>query len=242
MRHLPFPGRKYVRRWLARQLHMPEIPSALARLKAQGFVPKCVFDVGAYKGDFARDCLEVWPTSTVVCFEPQPQMQASLLRLGSGRAHVELHQVILGAKESTDVTLYCSETASSVLREHHSRHPELKCKQTTVDTIVKEHYSNQPPDLLKMDVQGYELEVLKGAQDSLVNVPVILLELNLLDLHQAVPLFADVIAWLNDREFVAFDVCGLIRRPLDQALWQTDMLFVKSNSEFRSDKRWSAGN
>jgi len=33
-------------------------------------------------------------------------------------------------------------------------------------------------------------------------------------------------------------VCGLTRRPLDQALWQTDMLFVPQQSALRADKRW----
>ena len=40
------------------------------------------------------------------------------------------------------------------------------------------------PDLLKIDVQGYELEVLKGAQFSLPRIKAILIELNLIDIHQ----------------------------------------------------------
>lgn len=242
MRHLPFPGRNYVRRWLALRLHLPETPPALARLRAHGFAPECVFDVGAYQGDFARECLKVWPGTTVVCFEPQPQMQEALRRVQTKQTDVRLHQVILGATVQPDVALYCSDTASSVLKEHHTRHPEIRCPQTTIDAVVDEFYRHGPhPDFLKIDVQGYELEVLKGAQHSLENVSVILMEMNLLDLHQEVPLLAEVIAWLDEREFAAFDICGLIRRPLDNALWQADMIFVRKNSRFRSDKRWSIG-
>jgi hypothetical protein len=111
----------------------------------------------------------------------------------------------------------------------------------TVDSIVQEHFGgNSSPDLLKLDVQGYELEVLKGAEKSLPKIQVILAEVNLLDIHQNVPLLAQTIAWLNERDWVAYDICGLTRRPLDQALWQADFIFVPRNSPLRSDKRWKA--
>ena len=54
------------------------------------------------------------------------------------------------------------------------------------------------------------------------------------------PLLADAIAWLNDRDWVAYDICGLTRRPLDRTLWQADFIFVPRNSPLRTDKRWAA--
>jgi hypothetical protein len=110
----------------------------------------------------------------------------------------------------------------------------------TVDQIVQEHFNSHSPDFLKLDVQGYELEVLKGAEKSLPQMQVILAEVNLLDIHQNVPLFAEMIAWLNERDWIAYDICGLTRRPLDQALWQADLLFVPRHSSLRADKRWAA--
>ncbi|MEQ8958462.1 MAG: FkbM family methyltransferase, partial [Coleofasciculus sp. C2-GNP5-27] len=102
------------------------------------------------------------------------------------------------------------------------------------------HFSDRSPDLLKLDVQGYELEVLKGAEKSLPEIQAILAEINLLDIHQNVPLLADMIAWLDKRNWVAYDICGLTRRPLDKALWQADFIFVPCHSPLRADKRWSA--
>jgi hypothetical protein len=43
---------------------------------------------------------------------------------------------------------------------------------------------------------------------------------------------------MRDNGFVAYDICGLARRPLDQALWQADFIFVPRASSLRSDKRW----
>ena len=69
---------------------------------------------------------------------------------------------------------------------------------------------------------------------------VILLELSLLDLHEGVPLLDEMLAWLSQRGFVAYDICGLTRRPLDDALWQTDMIFVRKDDPLRRDKRYFA--
>jgi hypothetical protein len=89
-----------------------------------------------------------------------------------------------------------------------------------------------------MDVQGYELEVLRGATRSLPNVQAVLAEINLLDIHRGVPLMHEMIDWLWKFNFVAYDICGLTRRPLDRALWQADMIFIKADGPLRQDRRW----
>ncbi|MPZ32109.1 MAG: hypothetical protein GEV13_14130 [Rhodospirillales bacterium] len=67
------------------------------------------------------------------------------------------------------------------------------------------------PELLKLDVQGYEVWVLKGAEESLPGIRVILAEVNLLDLHKGVPLLHETTGWLFQRGYVAYGICGLKR-------------------------------
>jgi hypothetical protein len=45
-----------------------------------------------------------------------------------------------------------------------------------------------------------------------------------------------MVAWLFGRGFVAYDICGLTRRPLDDALWQADLIFVRNDDPLRRDK------
>jgi FkbM family methyltransferase len=220
-----------VRKILADQFELPEIPVALSRLKVQGFRPKTICDVGAYRGDFAKLCIDIWPDTKVICFEPLKKEE--LLNFGAVSQNVTVYDSLLGATQKSNVRLFTAETASSVLGEHHCVHPSTFHEQTTLDIAVKEGC-----DFLKADVQGYELEVLRGAEQTLRHVGAILLELNLLDIHKGVPLMSDVVRWLDDRGFVAFDVCGLTRRPLDRALWQIDVIFVPVESTLRIDKRW----
>ena len=231
--------RAAVRRRLARRLHLPEIPVALANLKDRGFSPRTIFDVGAYQGEFAFECLKLWPEARIACFEPLPHVRPALDALAARHCGIKVHPVVLGAREADAVTLNCAETASSVLHEHHQDYATIQCRQTTVDAVAAQHYGGQSPDLLKIDVQGYELEVLKGAERALPGIGVVLAELNLIDIHRDAPLMAEVVAWLAERRFVAFDICGLWRRPLDNALWQADMMFVLADSPLRADKRWA---
>ena len=108
----------------------------------------------------------------------------------------------------------------------------------TIDDIVQNHFDGESPDFLKLDVQGYELEVLKGAEKSLHSINAILAEVNLIDIHDGAPLLAEMIAWFSQHGWVAYDICALTRRPLDQALWQADILFTPEDSSLRKDKRW----
>jgi FkbM family methyltransferase len=231
--------RAAVRRRLARRLRVPEIPVALANLKDQGFLPDTIFDVGAYQGEFARECLKLWPASQIVCFEPLPHMLPVLGARAARSPRLQVRATLLGAREAEAVALHCAETASSVLPEHHENHPVILCPQTTVDAVVARDFAGRSPDLLKIDVQGYELEVLKGARDALGGIAAVLAELNLIDVHRDVPLVADLVGWLRERGFVAFDICGLGRRPLDNALWQADMIFVPFDSPLRANKHWA---
>jgi FkbM family methyltransferase len=229
--------RNKVREYLARRLDIPEIPLALERLAANGFKPAGVFDVGAYRGDFATLCLRIWPDCQVTCFEPLPHKVKELTELAR-QAAIRVVPGLLGAQANQSVGIHEMETASSVLEEHIEQQAAVSFHpMRTIDQFVQEQ--SAPPDLLKLDVQGYEMEVLKGAEKTLPQIQVILAELNFLDIHRGVPLVSEVIEWLNGRDWVPYDICGLTRRPLDLALWQADFLFVPRHSPLRADKRWS---
>ena len=229
---------KPIRERLARKLQVPSIPLCLEHLQSCGFNPGHIVDVGAYQGDFARDCLRIWPDVKISCFEPQPHMASKLAALArENPGQIAVFDCLLGAQEQEAVTLYQAETASSVLVEYEQKHPSIERPMRRLDE-VKQEMRYGGCDFLKLDVQGYELEVLKGAETCLGAVQAILAEVNLLDIHKDVPLLPEFVQWLSFRGFVPYDICGMTRRPLDNALWQIDMLFVPMESRLRQDKRW----
>lgn len=132
---------------------------------------------------------------------------------------------------------YQAETASAVLVEHEQAHPTVERPMRRLDDM-KERLSFGEFDLLKLDVQGYELEVQRGAETSLRSTQAILAEVNLIDIHKDVPLLPEFVHWLRERGFVPYDICGMTMLPLDDALWQIDMPFVPIDSPLVRDKQW----
>ena len=91
------------------------------------------------------------------------------------------------------------------------------------ELVAREPGAPTSIDLLKVDVQGYSLPVLRGAERALGPNTVIASEVDLLDIHRGASLLDEVLAWAGFRDFVVFDIAGLSRRPLDKALWQVDL-------------------
>jgi hypothetical protein len=106
----------------------------------------------------------------------------------------------------------------------------LDLPMTTLDAVVPAEARNA---LLKLDVQGYELEVLAGGPRTLAGAAAVLIEVSLLPYNEGAPLLAEVVSYLHARGFLSYDVCGALRRREDLALWQTDLLFLPEQSRLR---------
>ncbi len=88
-----------------------------------------------------------------------------------------------------------------------------------------------------MDVQGFELEVFKGAARCLSFTELVLAEVSFIDVYVDCPLVSEIIEFLNVRNFQLFDIGDFRRRELDNNLWQCDFIFIKKDSFLVSDKR-----
>ena len=109
----------------------------------------------------------------------------------------------------------------------------------TLDDLVAAEVKS--PILLKLDVQGYELEVLRGAVKTLSEAEVVIIECSLIQYNEGAPLFAEVVSFMGERGFVVYDFCGQMRRANDGALFQMDVIFVRENSRLRKEfDRWIA--
>src|ERR1700687_4549123 len=106
----------------------------------------------------------------------------------------------------------------------------------TLDNLISE--ASHGPYMLKLDVQGFELEVLRGADRVLKNTEVCLLEVALMEYNHGAPLLAEVVAFMASRGFVVYDISGMFRRESDNALYMVDLMFAHKDSALRSQKRF----
>jgi hypothetical protein len=95
-----------------------------------------------------------------------------------------------------------------------------------------------PPDLIKIDVQGFELEVLQGCQSCFGFTELFIIEVSFFKTHPERPVFLDVANFMDGKGYVVYDFADLKHRPFDGALGQADVCFVKRDGVFTRHKRW----
>lgn len=154
----------------------------------------CVVDVGANVGQFGLDIRRHGYKGELVSFEPVAESFDALLRTIKNRQPWKAFRLGLGSRES-ELTMNVSgnDGLSSSLLDmkslHISNFPESKVishqtvQISSLDIQLNKLGIDPRSLLLKIDVQGYEAEVLKGASESLTKIPLCYLEVSLQPLY-----------------------------------------------------------
>jgi FkbM family methyltransferase len=158
----------------------------------------------------------------------------SVLRKTANRINAQVYFDLLGSEDGKEVDFFVMDTGSSVYEENSSLQRTLEKKIVrSLDSLLPE---DTVIDFLKIDTQGYELEVLGGAKRALKTAEAILLEVSLLEINKSAPLIDEVINFLKNYHFQVYEILEIHRRPLDFAMNQVDIFFVKENSPLRANK------
>ena len=230
---LPFSYKRSVKEHLG----VPSLHWSLQNLKKKGFNPTSVADIGAFEGNWTLDFLEVFPSCKIIMIEPQSSKEEILGQLCIKFPNV-IYQKALLSSGNRKVIFHENETASHIVNAAVNNDDQSLIITQTFDEILENlHFTL--PQFLKLDVQGHELEVLKGAPKALAAAEVCMLEISLLMLDDGAPLALDVMKFMDEADFQLYDISQFMRRPFDKALYQLDVLFVKKNSAWITDKRWN---
>jgi len=224
--------RKERRLKLQESLGMFTLKNALSHLQRNGFAPALVVDVGANRGSWTQWTHTVFPSANFFLIDADPANAPSLENVCGSLSRCEFKITLLGPESRAQVPFYQMGSGSSVLSERTAvDRTVLKLPMTTLDEAVTS--DSEGPVFLKLDVQGYELEVLRGGNNLLSKTEVVVLECSLIEYNTGAPLIADVISFMKDRGFLFYDVCGCSRRFEDEALFQIDVMFVRDESRLR---------
>lgn len=218
---------------------MASMEWSLRNMKRLGFAPRNIVDVGAYQGEWTAMAKAIFPDANVLMIEAQSSKKKILEEVCLRYINTASYAIcLLGAEARKGVAFHEMETGSSVLREKSNiKSVTTSCDMITLDDVVAKNIHGKV-DLLKLDVQGYELEVLRGGSYSLQDADAVLMEVSLLSINKEAPLLSEVVEFMAKHGFVAYDICSLMRRPLDNALCQTDFLFVKETSPLLQDQSY----
>jgi FkbM family methyltransferase len=211
------------------------------RLALQHFGITCVLDVGANQGQFrdrlANQCNWQGP---VISFEPVARYCEVLAERVGARDHWRVVRCALGAVSGAQtITLFDSPGLASLkpakleaMRDLLPRHTvEVIGRETIIVRRLGDVFDAVTEGLdtsrvfLKIDTQGYEMEVLDGALPILDRVALIQAEVSLIPIYEGMPSFAEVLARLDALGFAPSGVYP-VTRDRDLQLIEADCLFV----------------
>lgn len=216
----------------------PNMAVGLELLAARGLSPKTIVDVGAFEGGWTETAHRIWPHSHPILIEPNRDLQAKLTAVADALGG-KLHCALLGPVNGETVAFNVMASGSSVLTESSSAARTVENRTiATLDSLALDLEGEN--NFLKIDVQGFELEVLRGAVKSLNAFEAVLLEVAIIEINQGAPLLHDVIAFMTERGFIAAEVLEIHRRPLDRATSQIDVAFLRKGSKLLADRRYDA--
>lgn len=183
-----------------------------------------VVDVGANRGDFTATVRRLEPRSRVLAIEPGPSVASALADRFATDPHVSVDARALSDQSGTAVLheTQVSEFSSLLpIRDYMPIVSDTEIRTTTLDDLA-----TGPVRLLKIDVQGHELPVLRGAGRTLGATDAVVLEVVFTSLYEGDTTFSTLDGIMRDAGF-ALAGLGEARRHGNRALW-TDACYVRS--------------
>jgi len=218
-----------------------DMDDVLRHLKSMGVNPKTVFDIGVADG--TEDLYQAFPKSHFVLVEPLKEFEPYMLSMTE---KYDLEYVVAAASDtegSLAINVHPDLCGTSLMKEVEGK--PVDGEERTVPTIRLDQFSTgkglSGPFLIKIDVQGAELKVLDGATEILGQTEAIILEVSLFGFFVGGPQFIDVVNYMQQRGFVVYEIFDARNRPLDGALGQVDMLFVKEDGVLRKNHAYANG-
>ena len=204
---------------------------------------KTVVDIGANTGQFAKLARAVFPNAVIYSFEPLPDCFAQLRAALPGDTRFFPFECGIGSHEETLEFFRSFHSPSSSFLKMEELHKEafpyssegqaaepvvvkvMTLDGTLGDKVIEENI------LIKIDVQGYELEAIAGAAAMLDRAKVVIVEMSFARLYAGQPLFHDVYEKMYGLGYRFHGNMAQMVHPQTGEVVQTDAIFVNENSD-----------
>lgn len=214
------------------------LSEVLGHYRALGLNPETIVDVGVAFG--TPDLYSAFPEARLLLVDPLVEWEGQMRQVVGDAPEGSAYAVCAVGSEAGEVglsvhrALACSSTAGGRTGE------EQWVEERTVpvfrlDDVVEEKGLSNGSCLLKVDVEGAELEVLRGATDTLSRAQMVFLEVSLFELNTGGAQLSDVVCWMAGQGWSVADIYNGHLRPLDGQLAQVDMAFARDDGPFRSN-------
>jgi FkbM family methyltransferase len=197
-----------------------------------------IIDAGANQGQFIELVLRMGFRKEILAFEPTSEACEILKSKYENYSQIKIYQNALGSRQKTlNINVASNKAESSSFYEftewHKKGAPDIqmksqeKVKQLTLSSILKTIPNSSI--FIKIDVQGYELEVLNGINKIDWNrVNVLLIEVNLVETYKNSALIEEIILFMRKKNFRPFRIEPGFGLPNFGQQLQADIIFVKN--------------
>jgi FkbM family methyltransferase len=201
-----------------------------------------VLDVGASWGGYAKTLRRFGYKKRIISFEPVSKTHSKLLKNSLNDSEWQVHKkIIISDKKIKKLFINVSKDNdnSSVLelsKLHKENHPNSQYthkEEVEIDSLdnLINHYSLSNKNLmLKIDVQGSEMDVLKSAINNLSKFKLIQIELSLQTLYEGQTLYREVLNFMNEHNYGIWNIFPGYKKKLVGQLFQFDGVFYNKNN------------
>jgi FkbM family methyltransferase len=202
---------------------------------------RTVLDVGANTGEFARWCAICFPRARIHAFEPLEVCQPALQAAAASHNNLNVHAKALG-EECDRTTMFQNDfSPSSSLLPMQDRHREIwpktrSDKPVEIEVQTLDSFASDNPleeaIFLKMDVQGFEMHVLRGAAATLPRLSVIMCEVLFEGLYEGQADFREMLNFLAERGFRFLEFADERRLAPHNQMVYADAVFVRDDLRY----------
>jgi FkbM family methyltransferase len=195
-----------------------------------------IIDVGANKGQFSLFARVSFPGSIIFAFEPLKEPRAKYSQVFHLDDLTTLYPFAIGPNnQTTDINVSRHNDSSSILpisdlqTKIFPRTEKVGIEEIEVRTLceVLALADIKRPSLLKLDVQGFELEALKGCESLIENIDYLYLEVSFVELYTGQALAGELVSYLHNLSYRLVSV-GNVKNSNSGAAIQADFLFSKA--------------
>lgn len=222
-----------------------DLISSLMNLAQRGFYPRHIVDIGANRGKWAAKARRVFPGSDFTLVEPQMEMKPHLDRF-CRRNPKRARWINAGAGSAMGklpLTLYPDTVSTTfAMSEDAARAAGLARRMVPIITLdhIAAEVIRAVPELVKIDAEGFEQEILRGAETLIGKTELFLLEAHFFGADDHPCALGKLIEFMAERDYVPYDFTTFHRRPYDGAVGLCEIAFARRHGTLRSYTGWHA--
>lgn len=208
-------------------------------IKTIGFKPKHIVDIGANHGNWTREALIYFPESSYTLVEPQERLKKYFQDLLYKNPKIKYFPVGAGQTNGTFKFTIVDRDDSCTFRIQEKDAELQGFNQIDIPVITLndliENNKLEIPDIIKIDAEGLDLDVLKGANKFFGKTEVFMVEASLFN-KEFENSFLKVINFMDENGYNLFEITDLNRPFKPDFLWLVELVFIKKNGIIDSYK------